>query len=257
MFAPLLKNLGIIFDDKLLTREKIKVKNADLYQGQEYINYNDQRLPKVFKRLPFLQVSSMPGLFSINEAMNGSDSIKGNDTVLSNNKNITTDIVKNENDFNKSLSEYATLQQNLEDSNLYHKVDAAVTTTILNKLAVLNAKLIKHAKNINADMSKLNVTDSGLKQQVVKQQNHLNDYIQTLDKQSASLETVNGMDETTKLSRTANTYHYLMWFILLITLLALFLYILTSDLVINTLVVIISLMVIYLLARAINQHTTF
>ena len=65
------------------------------------------------------------------------------------------------------------------------------------------------------------------------------------------METVNGMDENRNLIRTSNQYHYLMWFIVLITFLSLFMYILTSDLVMNTLLVIIALMVIYLLARSI------
>lgn len=255
MFASLLQNLGMNNTE----HKKIKVKNADLAQGQEFITYNDSRLKKVTERLPFLQVSSIPGLFSINEAMNGSDSIKGNntlhtnDSILLSNKNITEDIVKNENDFNKSLSEYASLQQNLESSNLYHKIDAKVTATTMNKLSDLNKKLIQHAQNINADMSNLNVNDTKLKHHITKQQANLNHYIQTLGEQNELMETVDGMDESTKLSRTSNKYYYLMWFIMLVTFLALFMYILTSDLVMNTLLVIISLMVIYLLARAINN----
>ena len=250
MFPSFIKNLGIgiIADDK-----QLKVKNADLYQGKEYINYNDKLEPKVFKRLPFLQVSSLPGLNSISEAMQGQDSVNGNDTLLQNNQNITADIKKNENAFNQSLSEYASLQQNLANSNLYHKVDTSVTAAILNKLADVNKQLIQHAENINADMSKLNVTDTTLKNHIATQQNHLTHYIQTLGTEGDLMETVDGMGENTRLVRTANQYHYLMWFIVIITFLSLFMYILTSDLVMNTLLVIISLMVIYLLARAINR----
>jgi hypothetical protein len=251
MFSSLLQNLGL--GDNMQNYQQLKVKNADLYQGKEYIHYNDKLTPTVFKRLQFLQVSSIPGLLSISEAMTGSDSVNKSDTALSNNQGITTDIVKNENAFNKSLSEYASLQQNLEASNLYHKVDATVTATTLRKLADLNSQLIQHAKRINADMSKLNVNDSGLRDSISKQQTHLNDYIHTLGEQKGLMETVNGMDENTKLVRTANEYHYLMWFIVFITFLSLFIYILTSDLVVNTLLVIICLMVIYLLSTTFSQ----
>lgn len=249
MFTSLLQNLGL--GDIMRNDKQIKVKNADLYQGKEYINYNDNITPKVFKRLPFLQVSSIPGLFSIKEAMNGSDSVNRNDTILNNNQHITADIVKNETAFNKSLTEYASLQKNLESSNLHHKVDDSITATTLNKLADLNTQLIQQAKRINADMSSLNVTDAGLRDTISKQQSNLSNYIHTLGKERGVMETVNGMDENRNLIRTSNQYYYLMWFIVLITFLSLFMYILTSDLVMNTLLVIIALMVIYLLARSI------
>jgi len=249
MFTSLINNLGL--GDIMRNDKHIKVKNADLDQGKEYIHYNDKLTPKVFKRLPFLQVSSIPGLLSIKEAMTGSDSVNRNDTLLANNQYITADIVKNETAFNKSLSEYASLQKNLESSNLHHKVDPSITATTLNKLADLNTQLIQHAKRINADMSSLNVTDVGLRDTISKQQTNLNDYIHTLGEQKELMETVNGMDENTHLTRTSNQYHYLMWFIVLITFLSLFMYILTSDLVMNTLLVIIALLVIYILARSI------
>ena len=250
MFASLLQNLGL--DDIMRNDNPIKVKNADLYQGKEYINYNDILTPKVFKRLQFLQVSSIPGLFSIKEAMTGSDSVNRNSTLLANNQHISADIVKNENAFNKSLTEYASLQKNLESSNLHHKVDDSITATTLNKLAELNTQLIQQAKRINADMSSLNVTDAGLRDSISKQQAYLNNYIKVLGKEQKLMKTVDGMDENSNLIRTSNQYHYLMWFIVLITFFSLFMYILTSDLVMNTLLVIISLMVIYLLARYIS-----
>jgi hypothetical protein len=250
MFTSLLQNLGL--GDIMRSDKQIKVKNADLYQGKEYINYNEKLTPKVFNRLPFLQVSSIPGLFSIKEAMNGSDSVSKNDTLLANNQHITADIVKNENAFNKSLTEYASLQKNLESSHLHHKVDDSITATTLSKLADLNSKLIQQAKRINADMSSLTVTDAGLRDDISKQQTNLSNYIHTLGKEQELMETVDGMNENRNLVRTSNQYYYLMWFIVLITFLSLFMYILTSDLVMNTLLVIIALMVIYLLARSIH-----
>ena len=248
MLSPLLKSLGISSDKKL------RVKNSDLAQGLAYINYNDLTRSRVLNRLPFLQVSSIPGLFSINEAMNDKNSINKNDTIISHNQNTTTDIINNENAFNKSLSEYANLQQILESNNLYQKVDASVTATILSKLSDLNLQLTQHAKRINADMSKLDVSDMDLKKHISKQQTDLNNYIHNLDEQRELMDTVDGMDESTTLTRKSNQYYYLMWIIVLITILSLSIYILTSDLVINTIVVIIALIVIYLLSRAISRQ---
>ena len=245
MFTRVLQNLGIVSDVNL------KKQNPDLAQGIEFIHYNKKITVRAAKRLPYLQVSSIPGLQSINEAMNGKDSVNG-DTILILNKNINSDITQNENDFNKLLSEYGSLQQNLEDSKLYHNVDKQATALIIKKLAILNEKLIKHAKKINDDMSNLHVSDDALKHHITKQQTGLNKYIQELAQQKEDMVTVNGMEENTKLIRTSNKYYYVMWFFLLITLLALFMYILTSDLVMNTIIVIICLMVIYILAREIH-----
>jgi hypothetical protein len=248
MFAPLLQHLGISregINHEGISRESVKVKNADLFQGKEYLTYNDKLAPQVFKRLKFLQVSSIPGLLSINEAMHDSDSVNKHDTKLLTNEHITADIVKNENAFNKSLSEYGSLQQNLANSNLYHNVDASVTATILDKLAALNTQLLQHAHRINADMSNLHVSDAELQNHIATQQAHVNQYIQTLGEQGTVL---NGMGEHASLDRTTNYYHYLLWLIVLVTVCAFGLYILTSDVVLKTLLLIICVMVIYLLS---------
>ena len=47
----------------------------------------------------------------------------------------------------------------------------------MNKLADLNTKLIQRAQRINADMSNLNVTDAGLRDNISKQQTKLTNYI--------------------------------------------------------------------------------
>lgn len=245
MFTRVLQNLGIVSDVNL------KKQNPDLAQGIEFNHYNKTTSIRAAKRLPYLQISSIPGLQSINEAMNSKDSVNS-DTIIIVNKNLNTNISHNENEFNRLLSEYGTLQQNLEDSKLHHNVDKQETALIIKKLSILNEKLIKHAQKINDDMSNLHVSDQALKQHITKQQTSLNKYIQDLEKEKENMVTVNGMEENTKLIRTSNKYYYVMWFFLLITLLALFMYILTSDLVMNTIIVIICLMVIYILAREIH-----
>lgn len=248
------KNLGIFFKDN------IPVNNSDLEQGQMFITYEHDVTTKVFERLPYLQITSMPGLYSINEALNGDDSI------LASNKNITDNISENELGFNKILSEYSTLQKSLESSNLFNMNNSNSNNNsnnnnkdIMNKLSELNNKLVSHAKIISSEISNLKVDDESLKRNINEQQTHLNNYINTLEEQKRELphvkdiNTVNGMKENSGLIRKSNKYYYLMWFIVFITLLSLFMYILTSDLVQNTLIVIICLMIIYILARAIHN----
>ena len=238
--------LTYIFKD-LDTSNKNYNKNADLKQGKYFINYEQLVKAYTFERLPFLELTTMPGLTSINEAFNGDDSI------VAKNKYITDHLSKSEENFNKTLSEYYSLQQNLVSSGLYHTPNDGVNKTTMAKLSQLNDKLINHAKIINSEMSDINVDDYIIKQHIQKQQSKLDDYIRKLELQRTKMETVDGMGENTKLVRVSAQYHYLMWSIVAITILSLFFYILTSDLVMDTLLVIICLMVIYLLARAISN----
>jgi hypothetical protein len=123
----------------------------------------------------------------------------------------------------------------------------------MSQLSQLNDKLIQEAKNISSEMSAIHVDDDSMRKYIKNQQSNLTNYISKLAAQRSEMSTMDGMRENTSLIRKSNQYHYLMWVIVLITFLSLFLYILTSDLVMNTLLVIICLMVIYLLARAINN----
>jgi len=240
MLSSLFANLGIN-----------KYKNADLKQGKDFKNYERSTETNTFNRLPFLELTSMPGVTSINEAFNGDDS------TMAKNKHITDNLSQNEADFNKTLSEYSSLQQNLNSSALYHTADPAVNKTIMTQLSQLNDKLMQQAKNINEEIGSLHVNDDTMRHHIKEKQANLNNYINKLGAANGvanEMETINGMKENTGLIRKSNQYHYLMWFIVLITLISLFFYILTSDLVMNTLLVIICLMVIYLLARAISNN---
>jgi hypothetical protein len=220
-----------------------KYKNADLKQGKYFNTYEQEVKTYTFERLPFLQLTSMPGLTSINEAFHGDDSI------FAKKNHVKDHLSQSEADFNKMLSEYSALQQNLASSALYHKADPAVNQTIMAQLSHLNDKLIHQAKTISTEIASIHVDDDSMRKYITAQQANLNNYIKKLGSQRSEMTTVDGMRENANLIRKSNHYHYLMWFIVLITFLSLFLYILTSDLVMNTLLVIICLMVIYLLAR--------
>ena len=94
-----------------------------------------------------------------------------------------------------------------------------------------------------------------LKKHINNQQSSLNTYIHTLrDEQIEINEDLNGKIVSSKLTRVSNKYHYFVWLIFLITLLSLTYHILTSNFAMNTMLVIISLVVIYMLARFINNR---
>jgi hypothetical protein len=223
-------------------------KNADLKQGRVFKQYEQEVKTYTFERLPFLELTSMPGLTSINEAFNGDDSI------FAKNKHVKDNLSQSEADFNKTLSEYSSLQQNLASSALYHKTDPSVNQKIMAQISKLNDKLMQQAKNISTEMETIHVDDDSVRKYIKVKQATLDNYISKLADQRSDMETVDGMGENTRLIRTSNQYHYLMWFIVLITFISLFSYILTSELVMDTLLVVICLMVIYLLARAVNNN---
>jgi hypothetical protein len=223
-------------------------KNSDLKQGRDFNNYEQEVKSYTLERLPFLELTSMPGLTSINEAFNGDDSI------LAKSKHVKDNLSQSEADFNKTLSEYSSLQQNLASSALYHKADPSVNQKIMAQISQLNDKLMKQAKNISTEMETIHVDNDSVRHYIKKKQATLDNYISKLADQRSDMETVDGMGENTRLIRTSNQYHYLMWFIVLITFISLFFYILTSELVMDTLLVVICLMVIYLLARAVNNN---
>jgi len=253
----------------LFSENNNKEMNPDLQQGKSFEKYENDVKNNTFERLPYLELTSMPGLLSINEAFNGDDSI------LAKNKHFTAELTQNESDFNKRLSEYSTLQKNLVSGAFHHNVDENSNNQIMSRLGELNKDLVDQAKKISAGMANLQVDDDSIKEYIKKQRTNLNDYIQTLDANNANINNANinnaninnaninnannanGMSENSKLIRTSNQYYYLMWIIVLITIISLFLYILTSDLVTNTLSVIIMLMVIFLLARAIHNPNLF
>ena len=233
MFNSFFKSLGFIAD------EKNTVNDTDLIQGREFLNYEQRVTEQTLSRLSLLELTSMPGLTSINEAFTSMDSVNRANTYSDNN---TTE---HENAFNQTLSEYSALQQNLTSSGLKHNVDVASNNKIMSKLVELNDKLIYHAEKIGEDMDKLDVDDASLKQLIQKKQTKLNEYIQTLYADRAKL------TPTSQFPFVGKNYNYLVGFILLIIVMVLFIYILTSNLVKRILFTIISIMVIYILARII------
>jgi len=233
MLDSIYKNLGVFFYNNL------NVKDSDLAQGKNFLRYEHDVTVNTFERLPYLELTSMPGLNSINEAFNGDDS------VIAANKNVTDNLTNSEQEFNKTLSEYSTLQRSMEQKNMEHSgMEQSKKThsdnVILKRLSELNDTLVSQAKKISSDISNLRVDDESLKQSVRNQQANLNKYITTLESQKMGIKT----NEKTR------SYHYLMWLILFFTIILL---LLTTNILKNALIVVTCLIVIYILAKAIHD----
>jgi hypothetical protein len=243
MLDSIYKNIGVFFYNNL------NVKNSDLAQGKNFLRYEHDVTVNTFERLPYLELTSMPGLNSINEAFNGDDS------VIAANKNVTDNLTNSEQEFNKTLSEYSTLQRSMEHKSMEHKsmehsgmdhksMDQKgmehSDNVILKRLSELNDTLVSQAKKISSDISNLRVDDESLRRSVRNQQANLNKYITTLESQKMGIRT----NEKTR------SYHYLMWLILFFTIILL---LLTTNILKNALIVVTCLIVIYILAKAIHD----
>jgi len=211
MTTVFIEDIGTGLDDSDGSAFVYKLKNSDLTQGKEFLNYENIIEKKTLNYLPFLELTSMPGLTSINEAFTGDDSLRAKNTVVG------QAVSENEKIFNKTLSDYSTLQQQYDNTKVNGKPTG--DNEMVRQLAEFKDKLVEYAKKINNDMSSLQVDDESLRGYILEKQAKLNNYINTLE---------NVTQGNTK------HYHYLMWVIVLVTISYLFMYILTSKLVMNT-----------------------
>jgi len=229
MTTVFIEDIGTGLDDSDGSAFVYKLKNSDLTQGKEFLNYENIIEKKTLNYLPFLELTSIPGLTSINEAFTGDDSLRAKNTVVG------QAVSENEKIFNKTLSDYSTLQQQYDNTKVNGKptgenemvrgsppVSPRPTSEPLRQLAEFKNKLVEYAKKINNDMSSLQVDDESLRGYILEKQAKLNNYINTLE------------NVTSKPKQGTKYYHYLMWFIVLVTISYLFMYILTSKLVMNT-----------------------
>ena len=257
MSSYFIEDIGTNLDNNDGSEMFYDIKNADLKQGKEFLQDERSITVKTLDYLPYLEETSMPGLTSINEAFIGYDSLRAKNTVVGQN------ISENENAFNKTLSEYSILQKEYDSTSI--NGTPMRDNDMIRQLSDFKNQLIYYAKKINNDMSSLRVDDDSLREYILKKQSKLNNYIRALiaGEDVANVSKNNKLDDNTlddnklvdnkQVKSKSKHYHYLMWVILLITLVFLFIYILTSNIVMNTLVVIICLMTIYILARAINN----
>ena len=214
-----------------------------------------------------LQLTSAPYLSSISEAMQGNDS-----TLSSSDSTTKMTISNNEEAFNKTLVEYSTLYNTFSEEFLKKNTTATAAPdgtaapgpaahAPAQRLIALNNKLVDLADKINQEIGTLKVTDANLKKQIDDQQSTLATYISQFREQQNKMTEIQNMDinvdglaHTSELALVSNKYHYLVWFILGLTLIAIFIYTITNDNVSNSVVLVVSLLTIYFISRWINNE---
>ena len=198
MTSLFIEDIGTGLDDSDGSAFVYKLKNSDLSQGKSFLNYEEGVTVKTLDYLPFLELTSMPGLTSINEAFTGDDSLRAKNTVAG------QAVSENEKVFNKTLSDYSTLQQQYDSTKVNGKPTG--DNDMVRQLAEFKDKLVEYAKKINNDMSSLQVDDASLRGYILEKQATLNNYINTLENVTSNTKQGNTKQST-------KYYHYLMWVI--------------------------------------------
>lgn len=134
-----------------------------------------------------------------------------------------------------------------------------INPDVIERLVRINKKLIKHAEKINKEMGNLNVNDDHLKMDITNQQEKVKKYIRNLkddnkhfnaykNSDSDMYNTLVGQDEVSGLTRRSNYFHYIIWMLLILTLILITLHSIINESY-EGITVIIGLILLYIVTR--------
>ena len=115
--------------------------DPNLIQGQEYMEYGRIYAAAIKPHLYKLQLTTSPALQSISEALNGSDS------TLSENSNIKSIVSKTEDDFNKTMSEYSQIYQEINKELLANNASKKPIQKYFNNVVTTDDKNFVYVSN--------------------------------------------------------------------------------------------------------------
>jgi len=191
-------------------------KDANLLQGQKYMEYGRMYAKSVNNNLTHLQETSSPKVHSVIEALHGMDSLKKSTISAS------TDTSSAENEFNKTMSEYSSTYKVLSTDLMKKQNDKnfKINPALFQKLDKLNNKLIslssKIGKEVHSSSSSHNT--SNIKDQIKTKHKELQQHIEQINKHHRPRNedydaTLDGQKESTELNSVSNYYFYLFWLI--------------------------------------------
>lgn len=126
----------------ILANEGTSYENdANLQQGQQFMEYGRIYASAIKPHLFKLQLTTSPELQSITEALNGSDS------VLSANSNIKSNVSKTEDEFNKTMSEYSQVYQEINKELLANNATKKPIQKYLNNVVTADDKNFVYVNN--------------------------------------------------------------------------------------------------------------
>jgi hypothetical protein len=192
-------------------------KDANLLQGQKYMEYGRMYAKSVNNNLTHLQETSSPKVHSVIEALHGMDSLKKSTVSAS------TDTSAAENEFNKTMAEYSTTYKLLSADLMKKQNDKTfkINPALYKKLDKLNNKLISLSSKIGKEVhhsSSSSSPTSNIKEQIKTKHKELQQHIDKINKHHRSRNedyeaTLDGQKESTELNSVSNYYFYLFWLI--------------------------------------------
>jgi hypothetical protein len=229
------------------------VLDQDIQQGLQFTNYGKKYYEDNEHKL--LEESSSPLWGSIVEAFNGPNSVKPQNPVPA-----AQAMLNDQKQFNDLVSKYANAQNTYSYTILSNKRTDLHRTSMEKDIATQRNNLIKRGKQIQTNNTALLATNNKLRKQISTNQPILKNKAMNLNQQRMRIDQINkkydkntlgGLIETTELTMNSMYYHYLVYFLISVTLIAFTFNILVNPNanVMNAIIVVCTIIMIYLITR--------
>jgi hypothetical protein len=227
--------------------------NEHIQQGIQFKNYGKKYYEDNEHKL--LEESSSPTWGSIVEAFNGDNSVKQQNTVPA-----VTVMSADQTKFNNLVSDYATSHNTYTSAILLDKLSDDDRLAMEEDIAARYADLIQSGEQIQTNNNALMSTNMNIRNKISENQSDLKNKLINLNQHRMNEEQINkkydkttlaGVIETTELNMNSMYYHYLVYFIISITLIAFTFNILVNPNanVLNAIVVVGAIIMVYLITR--------
>lgn len=182
--------------------------------GKKYYSDNEHKL---------LEDSSSPEWGSIVEAMTSPDSVKKRNGNVEGMVSMAS-LSQNNAEFNNQLTSYSTLYNMYMSTMLQKPPTDEARIAMEAELARKKAALLAAASQLNADMINNSSSNDAIRATIAEKQNNLRSFIANheipVSKNQYDESTISGKIETTSLNMTSIYYHYLVYFIITVTLIS-------------------------------------
>jgi hypothetical protein len=241
--------------------------NADTEQGTSFLDYRIQYAKARGNNHDLLAESSSPGLGSIIEAIDGSDSISKYKSATQ------QSLTANQTAFDTLLTQYTTAYNSYVSSTYMTKVNTGVKPSVTDtsnnivvqaNLQALNSQLLALATTISREINSLRATDGTLRKNIQDQETSLFRYINELNEQQGILnnvktsfdsDSVDGRIETTELTFDSYYLQYIVYFFISVTLIV-FIFNITinpnAD-IMRSVFLLVALLAVYIISRWVNK----
>tara|TARA_B100001093_G_C26756451_1_gene983663 strand:+ start:272 stop:973 length:702 start_codon:yes stop_codon:yes gene_type:complete len=184
-------------------------------QGKELLNFSNKYVTSLEPHLKKLQLSTSNNISSIVEALNSTDSI--NAKHIDDKGKIST----LEDRFNRTLAKYSRTNDHINKLLLEN---VKVPDKTWQHLSKLNKELGNLVEELKKKINDLVITDMKLyndlekhKEQLEKHTNSIQSDKDKISEIKQNFNTVIGVNEDTRLQMKSNWLHYIVWFILAVT----------------------------------------